>query len=98
MSAPKGPLQRSRDVAWHEIQGEAVVLSPEDWSVNVLNETASRIWELFESPRSVDDVVAALTEEYDVDDDTARKEVEAFAEELGKRGLLVPADPRGEGG
>lgn len=69
--------------------GEAVIISPAENMVRMLNPVGSRIWELANGTRTLDQIAAALTEEYDVDLDHARRSVEAFVEELASRGLLT---------
>jgi hypothetical protein len=70
-----------------------LVLLDRDYEFLRLNETASRIWELFEEPRSADDLVAVLTEEFGITSEVCRDGVLPVVESLRERGLLVPTDP-----
>ena len=47
-----------------------------------LNETGAFLWNFFGEERTIDDGVAALLGEYDVDEATAREEVEKFVETI----------------
>jgi hypothetical protein len=55
-----------------------------------LNQVARRVWEIVnESPSTRDDIIRTLLEEFDVDEDTCRKEVDGFIREGVERGFLV---------
>lgn len=69
--------QRAPGAVSAEVDGETVVLSPTDMRYHGLNETAAAIWEHLEQPQTVDGLVGALCERYEVDADTCRREVEA---------------------
>jgi methyltransferase-like protein len=51
-------------------------------SVFILNETGVFIWEHIDGARSVDEIIAALTEEYDIDPPAARNDTMAFIESI----------------
>lgn len=52
-----------------------------------LNDSGSFLWNCFAKGAEIDEAVKALTDEYDVDEPTARKDVEAFAKMLKDNGL-----------
>lgn len=52
-----------------------------------LNATGSFLWECFMKDITVDEAVNLLLNEYDVDEATARKDVENFAKMLEENGL-----------
>lgn len=43
-----------------------------------LNPVAKRIWELVETPRSVDEIVAVLLQEFEVSEEACRAQTQAF--------------------
>lgn len=53
-----------------------------------LNETGGVIAEKLLSGASEDELVEHLTKEYDVDDVTARNDIESFVKSLGKAGIM----------
>ncbi len=53
-------------------------------SVYTLNETGAFIWEHINGKRSVEDIIRALTSEYDIDNETASKDVFSFIENMSK--------------
>jgi hypothetical protein len=48
----------------------------------VLNDAARFIWELLAEDRALPDLVSAMVERFDVDEDQARADVAAFVDEL----------------
>lgn len=57
-----------------------------------LNATAAHVWRLLETPQSVDDLTAALTDEFSVAADLCRIEVLELLEKLSQAGLIGEAD------
>jgi hypothetical protein len=53
-------------------------------SVYTLNETGAFIWEHIDGKKNVSEIIAALTEEYDIDKDTATKDVIDFVGSMNK--------------
>lgn len=72
-----------------EVDGEVVMLEPSTSRYFGLADTAVRIWQLLDEPRSVDGIVDALLDEYDVDRETCEAEVIEFISQLADAGLVV---------
>jgi hypothetical protein len=53
-------------------------------SVYTLNETGAFIWEQINGKRSVEEIIAALTAEYDIDNKGAEADVFSFIENMSK--------------
>ncbi|WP_428245400.1 PqqD family peptide modification chaperone [Ferrovibrio sp.] len=71
---------------------ELLMMSAAEGKYFNLNDVGTRIWELLAQPVSVEGLVKALTDEYEVDADTARAQVLEFMVALRTRGLLASAD------
>ncbi len=54
-----------------------------------LNGVGRFLWEKLEKGAETEELVAALLEEYDVDEAKAKKDVEAFVEKLNENGFLA---------
>jgi PqqD family protein of HPr-rel-A system len=81
--------RRDPTLPFQSMDEEAIVIDPRTREVHLLNETAARIWDLLETPCSVDELCAALAEEYEgASPEALRLEVEGFLADLGGRGLL----------
>lgn len=85
------PLQLKKDVRFRRVVDEAVVLRQQEAEVLVLNDLGGRVLELIGPPgegRSVEEMVAVLVEEYDVEPARLQEDVSAFLAELIERGVI----------
>jgi len=57
-------------------------------SLITLNATGRRVWELLAEDHSVEYLVAQVVEQFNVDIDMTRVDVQAFLDDLGRLGLL----------
>lgn len=87
--SPITRLRRNSDVIAAGMATETVLLNPGDWTYAHFNETAARIWEALDEPRSVDGVIEALMRDYAVDRSTCEREVAAFIDDMSRRGFIV---------
>ena len=76
-----------------EIAGECIVV-PVDASLNLdgmitLNSTARTIWSVLEKGAEMDEIVSALTSEYDVTPELARTAAETFISRLKELDFLA---------
>ena len=75
-----------------KVAGQTVVLpSGDELDLNMmitLNETGAFLWERLQEETNEDALVAALLGEYDVNEETARKAVQAFVQKLSDNGFL----------
>lgn len=53
-----------------------------------LNEAGAFLWQLMETETTVEDVVAEMLNQYEIDEATAKKDVEAFVAKLREASLL----------
>jgi hypothetical protein len=72
---------------------ELVMMSAEKGNYLGLSEVGTRIWELIETPRTIEDVCAQLTAEFDVTPEVCRAELEDFLKELEKHGAIALDPP-----
>ncbi len=83
------PLARHPRTASRVFSGEAVIISPAENVVRMLNPVGSRIWELCDGSHTLDQIAAALTEEFEVDPAHARESVATFVADLLDKELLT---------
>lgn len=84
------PLAVSPDIEWAYLAPEALVYDASHQRVAHLNGTASSIWLLLiDGIRTKDEVIAELSEMYEVDGSRIRPDVEAALADFAKRGLLA---------
>lgn len=77
----------------HEVAGNYVVIKIGQEAVNfngliTLSESAKMLWDLLKEDASIDDLVNKLLSEYEIDEETARKDTLEFIESLKKNNIL----------
>lgn len=80
---------RAEEVAFRVIDGEAVLLHLVNGVYYTLNEVGSMAWELCDGLTSSDAIVTAISEEYQVDADTARGDLRELLDDLAAEGLVT---------
>jgi Coenzyme PQQ synthesis protein D (PqqD) len=83
----------TRSFVTRQIAGETLIMPvagrvTDLESIYVLNEVASRIWQLVASPATVDRIVETIAGEFDVTADRAAADVAEFLGTLDARGLI----------
>ena len=72
-----------------EIGDQKVAISLNDFSEMIkLNEIGAFLWEKLSEDIEEEKLVEAVTEAYDIDSATARKDIRSFTETLEKNGIL----------
>lgn len=89
--APKG-FKYAAHTAWRRVENESIVLDLNSSVYYSLNDTASMIWEKLGKGESVEDIAAALADEFDVTEAEASKDVAKVVAMLRDEKLLVPAE------
>ena len=83
-------LVKAPTTASRVIEGEAVILSMETKILRGLNPVGSRIWELIDGQRSVEEIVGVIVKEFDVEPARADEDVRGFVQEVLDKGLVTP--------
>ncbi|TDL31807.1 lasso peptide biosynthesis PqqD family chaperone [Jeotgalibacillus sp. S-D1] len=71
-----------------DMDGEKVMLSIENGKYYNLGEVGGDIWDLMEQPVSLQDMVAALTSQYNVTMEECEEQVLSFLDHLAEEGLI----------
>ncbi len=80
---------RSKDLTWHVVGDELVVLDLEGSVYLSINGSGRLLWERLAESSTVDDLIGCLVENFDVDGSTAEQDVASFLADLQSRGLLL---------
>lgn len=83
---------READLSWQEIDEDIVVLDLRASSYLRLNGTGATLWRALSTGADQDELVSALTSEYDVSADQAGRDVAAFVARLEASDLLAQSD------
>ncbi len=81
-------------VAARIVDDAAVVVLADAGELNVLNPVGTRVWELADGSRTVQEIVDEIVAEFDVAAETAAQDVTEFLEELvSTKALLLQRTP-----
>ena len=80
--------KRRGDLNYRSIDGETLILNRQDGRLHQLNATASFIWDCCDGNSNLADIVDRLAGAYEVDPNTARKDVEEILSNLRNSSLL----------
>jgi Coenzyme PQQ synthesis protein D (PqqD) len=74
------------------VGGEAVILHLDDGIYYSLNAVGARVWALLQEPRTAEELVTHVVDEFDVGSDRCRADVEDLLLALKARSLVVAAE------
>jgi hypothetical protein len=81
--ADKGRIpQKTESLLERDIGDEVVVMSPEGNVLHTFEGSAHFIWNMIDGARTVDDILAGITGEYQVETSAARSDLEKFLADL----------------
>ncbi|HEY3176118.1 MAG TPA: PqqD family protein [Candidatus Polarisedimenticolia bacterium] len=80
------------DSASRVYDGEAFIVLPQSHQYKILNQVGTRVWELIDGTRTVDDMANIIASEYEVSIETAHKDVSDFISDLKENGMLANSD------
>lgn len=86
-------MKRKDDFAIANVDGEwlMVPLGAQVMDMNgivILNDTGACVWNLLAEERTTDELAAAVAAEFEVDAATARRDVQAFLDEIARLGMI----------
>lgn len=83
------PIVLNPQLAWREIEGRVVVISPADSIVHELNETASAIWKHADQGCSAAEIADLISGEFSVDVNRAKIDTESLLAVFAQKGLVT---------
>lgn len=83
----------ARDQVSAEVEGEAVILNLADGVYYGLDGVGARVWELLREPRTVGELAGAVAAEFEVDAETAARDLEVLLADLTARRLVDVVPP-----
>lgn len=88
-------MKRKKDFIMQNVGGEnlLVPVGARVMDMNgllTLNDTAAFVWELLAEERSLNELSAAVAEQFDVDPETGRADMQTFVDEITRLRLLEP--------
>ena len=82
-------VSKNFDIDDTDLDGEKVMMNLEKGQYFMMNEIGSRIWEIINENTPVQDIIATLLSEYEVDENTCRAEVLEFLGSLKNAELIT---------
>ena len=86
--SPESVLVRNERLAWRALEGEAVILFPEEGTLHRLNPTGTRVWEQLDGSLSLAAIAERLSDEFRVEPDEALHDLETLVSDLLDAGLV----------
>jgi len=81
--------KKAEHAVWRVIDNEAVIVSPMDSDVTILDEVGTSIWELMDGSRDIRGIAKEVCGEFEVSMDTAKGDIEEFIEDLTDKKLIT---------
>lgn len=89
MVSPTSKFCACSHVILSALSEEGVLLDTEHERFYNINEVGTRIWQLLsESPKSIDDIIETITQEYDISSEQAYEPISQFIDEIASRDLI----------
>ena len=83
--------RRDPGLPHQRLEEDTIVVDPRRREVHLLNETATRVWELLASPHSLAQLVSVLVDEYDIPSDEVQTAIVETVRDLESKGVLLSA-------
>lgn len=77
------------ELAERIIDGEALIVNANRGEIVVLNEAGAFVWPLLNGSNDLATITRRVCEHFEIDESTARADVEAFLDSLESRGALA---------
>jgi hypothetical protein len=71
------------------IDGEAVLILSDNSEINILNRVGSRLFELADGSRSVEQLISIIVAEFDVSWEQAEQDVSTFFADMARRDVFI---------
>ena len=82
---------RSDDVTWRNVDGQVVILDLRDSCYHRTNATGALLWERLQEECTPGDLESILVDSFDLDVESASRDVSAFLETMRSCDLLLDA-------
>lgn len=89
---PERYLVRSPFLAWRIIEGEAVIISPQERELHSLNEVGTEIWRMADGSRTLRQIAQELSQTYEIAPEEVLPDVLAFTQQLVDKGVAFLSD------
>ncbi len=88
-------VTKSPHVVSRDVDGEAVLVEPQNAMVSVISDVGTTIWGRIDGQRTVGDIVETIMADYDVSRDQAMSDAKDFLADLLDKALITVPDTEG---
>lgn len=81
-------ITRNNEILWKLVEDKVVLLDMDEGRAIMLNEVGSHIWTTLANQKTKDELVQDVVTVFDIDEDTAKKDVFSFLNEMIKKDLI----------
>lgn len=81
-------MERVNLLPFQKVVDEVIIVEPRLRLMHSLNEVGSDIWNLLAKPRTAEEIIRVIAEQYEVDDKTVYEDIIRFLEELLTKNLI----------
>lgn len=90
-------MKAAKNIMLREIAGEHLLIPVGEMAMNIhgminLSESGMLLWNRLQKDCSEEDLIQCILDEYDVDRETARTDIQAFLDKMNQIGILVRGD------
>lgn len=89
MTSPEDYIVPDKRTASRIIEREAVILTLQDSMLHTLNRVGSRIWELADGTRTIEEIATIISDKFEVDKATAEVDILEFIKKLQGKGMIT---------
>ena len=87
-------VAKSPQTSWQIIENEIFIVTSKDSMIHTSNKVGARIWELINGNRKIKEIATNISEEFDVDYETAENDLLEFMNQLSGKGMVVLSDAK----
>ncbi len=81
-------LTRNEEILWRLIEDKVVILDMDEARAIMLNEVGSHIWIALQTQKTTEELVCQVIDVFNTDEESARKDVLSFLNDMIKRDLI----------
>lgn len=82
-------LKKETLTPWQEMEGRALVITPQKSAVHELNDTATFVWKKINGQTTARAIIVDLCEDFDVNPEEAQNDVLPLIREMKEKGLIL---------
>ena len=82
-------LKQETLTPWQEMEGRALVITPQKSAVHELNDKATFVWKKIDGQTTARAIIVDLCEDFDVNPEEAQNDVLPLIREMKEKGLIL---------